>query len=192
MPVTKRTRVSLGINASKSPLFRGSKITKPGSNASPNVKQKAEHITPKVLKTTNVANCSPKPNPKLTPVVLTKKHHQYTPEEKRALQVSDIQLNQYWLMKERERLVFTVHQAELNEATKILRLFDMSSQFGPCIGISRSKRWARAHRLGLSPPIEVLAILLKQSNPNDVNTIDRAYVDELINSIHHPNVSSTS
>ncbi|RKF63667.1 DNA polymerase delta subunit 4 [Erysiphe neolycopersici] len=190
MPVTKRTRMSLGTNASKSPLFRGSKITKPGSSTTPNAKQKSQQIS-KALQTNNVVNRTPKSNPNLTPIVVTKKHL-YTPEEKSALQVSDLQLKQYWLKKERERLVFTVHQTELSEATKILRLFDMSSQYGPCIGISRSKRWARAHRLGLSPPIEVLAILLKQCNLNDARMVDRAYVDELINSVHHPNISSTT
>lgn len=49
----------------------------------------------------------------------------------------------------------------------------------PCIGISRSKRWARANRLGLSPPIEVLAVLLKRCT-KDVGNLEQAYVDELI------------
>ena len=51
----------------------------------------------------------------------------------------------------------------------------------PCIGIARIKRWQRAQRLGLKPPIEVLAVLLKEEA--DGNTgIERAHMDELLNS----------
>lgn len=32
----------------------------------------------------------------------------------------------------------------------------------PCVGLTRTKRWHRAQRLGLNPPIEVLAVLLKE------------------------------
>lgn len=32
----------------------------------------------------------------------------------------------------------------------------------PCIGLTRLKRWQRADRLGLNPPVEVLAVLLKE------------------------------
>lgn len=35
----------------------------------------------------------------------------------------------------------------------------MSSQYGPCIGTPRATRWHRARRLGLEPPIEVLAVM---------------------------------
>lgn len=47
----------------------------------------------------------------------------------------------------------------------------------PCIGISRLKRWRRAHMLNLNPPIEVLAVLLRDQNGV---TKQRAYVDELM------------
>jgi DNA polymerase delta subunit 4 len=75
---------------------------------------------------------------------------------------------------------------------KILRHFDLSSQYGvsstfllnndtpltfpqPCIGISRAKRWHRAHQLKLNPPIEVLAVLLKGKD-----TKQEAYIGELL------------
>ena len=54
-----------------------------------------------------------------------------------------------------------VHQKSLSLPEKILRHFDLSSQYGPCIGISRLKRWKRAESLSLNPPIEVLAVLMK-------------------------------
>jgi DNA polymerase delta subunit 4 len=43
------------------------------------------------------------------------------------------------------------------------------------------KRWVRANKLGLNPPIEVLAVLLKEEQKGN-NKIERAYVDELMNS----------
>ncbi len=51
----------------------------------------------------------------------------------------------------------------------------------PCIGIPRTRRWKRAHDLGLRPPIEVLAVLLKEQD-DDKSQAQRAHVDELMNS----------
>lgn len=93
-------------------------------------------------------------------------------------------------------LVTPVHQNDLDMEEKILRHFDLSSQYGvrevpscsstkspehmltlsqPCIGIARLKRWRRANMLKLNPPIEVLAVLLK-----DGNVCERAHMDELL------------
>lgn len=44
------------------------------------------------------------------------------------------------------------------------------------------KRWQRAHRLGLEPPIEVLAVLLQEQEGKDKLAVQRSYVDELLNS----------
>jgi len=41
------------------------------------------------------------------------------------------------------------------------------------------KRWNRAFKLGLNPPIEVLAVLLKEENKGNTK-IERAHVDELM------------
>jgi DNA polymerase delta subunit 4 len=51
----------------------------------------------------------------------------------------------------------------------------------PCIGVARMKRWVRANKLGLNPPIEVLAVLLKEEKKGN-SRIERAYVDELMSS----------
>lgn len=51
----------------------------------------------------------------------------------------------------------------------------------PCIGIARLKRWKRANLLGLKPPIEVLAVLLKEMDSGDAKA-QRAHVDELMSS----------
>lgn len=54
-----------------------------------------------------------------------------------------------------------MHQTNQTLEEKILRHFDLSSQFGPCIGISRLERWKRAQRLGLAPPKEVLDVAVR-------------------------------
>ena len=43
------------------------------------------------------------------------------------------------------------------------------------------KRWVRADKLGLAPPIEVLAVLLREEQRGN-GKIERAYVDELMSS----------
>ena len=43
------------------------------------------------------------------------------------------------------------------------------------------KRWERANKLGLRPPIEVLAVLLKEETRGN-SKIERAHVDELMSS----------
>ncbi|ETE56292.1 DNA polymerase delta subunit 4, partial [Ophiophagus hannah] len=44
---------------------------------------------------------------------------------------------------------------------EILKQFDLSCQYGPCIGITRMQRWERAKFLGLNPPTTVQNLLLK-------------------------------
>lgn len=43
------------------------------------------------------------------------------------------------------------------------------------------KRWQRAERLGLNPPVEVLAVLLKEGAKGEKG-LERAHMDELMNS----------
>lgn len=43
------------------------------------------------------------------------------------------------------------------------------------------KRWNRAYKLGLQPPIEVLAVLLKEEEKGN-GAIEKAYVDSLMSS----------
>lgn len=101
--------------------------------------------------------------------------------ELRAEKVSDAQINRYWKGVEAARISKRVHQEDLSQAEKVLRYFDVSSQYGPCIGIPRAKRWYRAERLGLDPPIEVLAVLLKEEG-HGKKEIERAAIDRLMES----------
>lgn len=99
--------------------------------------------------------------------------------EERAARVSEAEVKRYWRAKEEERKTKRVHQEGLSTNEKILRYFDISSQFGPCIGIARMKRWKRADALGLKPPIEVLAVLLKEQARQSKDA-DHAYLDDLL------------
>jgi DNA polymerase delta subunit 4 len=129
-------------------------------------------------------------------------------EEQRARKISDAQIKKYWRAKEAQRLAPRVHQEDLGVREKVLREWDMSGEFGvshfclleflwnqrmkgqvtdnlvlqPCIGIARLKRWKRANALGLDPPIEVLAVLLKEMEEGGAAKSQRAHVDELLSS----------
>ncbi|KAG6008536.1 hypothetical protein E4U21_004376 [Claviceps maximensis] len=100
----------------------------------------------------------------------------------RAEKLTDTHINNYWKGIERERKAPRVHQEGLSVNDKVLRYFDVSSQYGPCIGIERTKRWQRAERLGLKPPIEVLAVLLKEHKKASGGG-ETAQIDSILNSI---------
>ncbi|KXH68449.1 DNA polymerase delta [Colletotrichum salicis] len=100
--------------------------------------------------------------------------------EVKAEKISDAQINKYWKSIEAQRIAPRVHQGDVSLAERVLRYFDVSSQYGPCIGLQRMKRWQRAERLGLNPPIEVLAVLLKEEKKGHAS--ERAHLDELMDS----------
>ncbi|KAI8086896.1 DNA polymerase delta, subunit 4-domain-containing protein [Gilbertella persicaria] len=56
------------------------------------------------------------------------------------------------------------HQEHLDKTDKLLRAFDLTYAYGPCVGIKRMKRWERAHLLGQSPPEIVKEILLNDKS----------------------------
>lgn len=101
--------------------------------------------------------------------------------ELNAEKVTDAQIKRYWKGVEAARISKRVHQEDLSQAEKVLRYFDVSSQYGPCIGIPRAKRWYRAEKLGLNPPIEVLAVLLKEERQGN-KEIERAAMDRIMES----------
>jgi len=102
-----------------------------------------------------------------------------TKQEQEALKISDVQIKAYWKRLESERKAPRVHQQGLSLHEKILRQFDISSQFGPCLGIARTNRWKRAEGLNLDPPIEVLAVLVKEELQGNTH-MEKARVDELM------------
>ncbi|KAM4059146.1 DNA polymerase delta, subunit 4 domain-containing protein [Hirsutella rhossiliensis] len=105
-----------------------------------------------------------------------------TEAEAQAEEISDAQINKYWKAVESQRKAPRVHQEDLDVSEMVLRYFDVSSQYGPCIGLDRMKRWQRAERLGLNPPIEVLAVLLKEDKKG-TRDIETAQMDKILSSI---------
>ncbi|KLO91141.1 DNA polymerase delta subunit 4 [Fusarium fujikuroi] len=101
--------------------------------------------------------------------------------ELQAEKVTDAQIKKYWKSIEDQWTTPRLHQQGVSLNEKVLRYFDVSSQYGPCIGMPRIKRWKRAERLGLNPPIEVLAVLLKEESKGN-NKIETAHMDEILNS----------
>ncbi|KAG0700773.1 DNA polymerase delta, subunit 4-domain-containing protein [Suillus ampliporus] len=53
-----------------------------------------------------------------------------------------------------------IHAEGQNKIHQILRVFDMSYEYGPCVGMTRLERWERAASFDLHPPEEVRDILL--------------------------------
>jgi len=107
-----------------------------------------------------------------------------TDVELKAEKVSAKEIERYWSKIDEARIAKVTHKkhtAGLTTGEKVLRYFDVSSQYGPCIGMSRLKRWQRAEKLGLKPPIEVLAVLLREEASGNKD-IERAHLDELMNS----------
>ncbi|KAI3341482.1 DNA polymerase delta, subunit 4-domain-containing protein [Ustulina deusta] len=104
-----------------------------------------------------------------------------TEAELRADKITDRQISRYWRDIESERRTKRLHQEDLSLAEKILRYWDVSSQYGPCVGVSRLKRWQRADRIGLNPPLEVLAVLMREEDKG-TRGIETAYMDNILNS----------
>jgi len=74
----------------------------------------------------------------------------------------------YRAVKVKMGSVEPIHSGNQTKVHHILRVFDLSYQYGPCIGVSRLERWERASALGLNPPNEVHEILLtKQGREQD-------------------------
>ncbi|KIW01913.1 uncharacterized protein PV09_06754 [Verruconis gallopava] len=196
MPAAKRrtsggpTASSKAKSRSQSTLaFHGksNKITKPGSGiASGKLKQDSPALGPadaieipteaepdvKKSTTTEVS---------IAKQAKTEAEAPLTPEEVEASKVKEAQIKKYWQEKESLRKAPRVHQDGLSLHEKICREFDTDGRYGPCVGIARIKRWKRAHKLGLKPPIEVLAVLLQEQEEENVKA-QHSHVDELMSS----------
>ena len=54
-----------------------------------------------------------------------------------------------------------------DEIEEELRRFDMDMTYGPCIGVTRLRRWERAAAMGLRPPPRLRDLLLRRCAPAD-------------------------
>ncbi len=55
---------------------------------------------------------------------------------------------------------------------QLLHQFDLNPSLGPCMSISRSQRWLRAHRLGKQPPREVMDVIERVGAAADVSILE--------------------
>ncbi|KAG8835552.1 hypothetical protein FRC17_002472 [Serendipita sp. 399] len=61
-----------------------------------------------------------------------------------------------------------VHAQSEDRIHRILRIFDLSYEYGPCVGVTRLERWKRAEELGLNPPTEVRDLLLSEKGEGEL------------------------
>ncbi|KAL9102047.1 MAG: hypothetical protein Q9163_002755 [Psora crenata] len=196
MPPGRRGRppgsTSVSKNAQKTLAFgpnASNKIKKPTSVPQSHIKKlspsQKSAFSDAVSEAEIAAPESPVEDVRIEGKTLPIRHQQVEKEVKRdekevaALKVSEAQIKKYWKEKEDARIAPRVHQEGLGVHEKILRHFDLNTQFGPCIGITRTRRWKRADNLGLKPPLEVLAVLLKEEESGE-KEVERAYVDTLM------------
>lgn len=76
--------------------------------------------------------------------------------------------------EKKENGLRTVSQDKLD--LDMLKQFDLTWEYGPCIGITRLQRWERAKLLGLDPPIKVKEAVLKhKEDPQYLNSLWHEY-----------------
>ncbi|KAN0084859.1 DNA polymerase delta, subunit 4 domain containing protein [Elaphomyces granulatus] len=193
MPPSRHRSGNRAVKQATLSFGQKSRVSKASTTASTKKEKDIERIANSVSAEDSLdeqATVTPplKSDPPTTEVVIRTqaKEQPQAEEDVRALKVTEADLKRYWKNEERKRrargrfiipgAVLIVREDGLDTYEKILRHFDLSSQYGPCVGISRLSRWRRAQMLSLDPPIEVLAVLLKEDG--DVNP--RAYIDELM------------
>ncbi|KAF3045703.1 hypothetical protein E8E11_000977 [Didymella keratinophila] len=193
MPPKRRVSGPTAKSQQSTLAFHGgaNKVTKPGARAQDAKKNVLSKSAPKAIKP-EVIDLETVEETKPTTVEadiidqvkkeVAAQKVETAPEDEAAKRISDATIKKYWTAKEKQRLAPRVHQNDISLHEKILREFDMSAQYGPCTGIARLKRWKRANRFDLDPPIEVLAVLLKeQESAKDKLAVQRSHVDELLN-----------
>ncbi|GMK54597.1 hypothetical protein CspeluHIS016_0111830 [Cutaneotrichosporon spelunceum] len=104
----------------------------------------------------------PKPKPK--------KEAPQQPEKERrpALDPNGKEWNALWKDAKAEMGgMAPIHGEKDNKVQNILRVFDMTSKYGPYVGITRLERWERAKKWGLQPPEGIKQILLTEQGEDD-------------------------
>jgi len=68
-------------------------------------------------------------------------------------------------------LIIVDEEEQKKIEVELLREFDLTEKFGPCIGLSRMQRWHRAERFGLEPTPKVRKVLemLELGDPQQQN-----------------------
>lgn len=132
MPATRRSRTSGGPiskGGQKSLSFNQSKITQPSSKEKGISLPSTSASVPSTA-SVNVGHVSSEAA--VAQQAAAEVARPRTEEEGEAEKVTDAQVRRYWREREEERRTPRVHQEGLGVEEKILRLFDMSSQYGVC------------------------------------------------------------
>lgn len=143
MPPKRSTRHSSGpaTKGSQQTLaFSSSKVSKPSTptattSQKSKLAQSISSLTPEDIDTKDVGHVSSEAataQQASAEVERVSKKEERTEEEERAAKVTDAQIRKYWRERENERRAPRVHQQELGVEEKVLRLFDISSQYGVC------------------------------------------------------------
>nr|TKW11567.1 hypothetical protein SEVIR_6G240700v2 [Setaria viridis] len=64
-------------------------------------------------------------------------------------------------------LYLIISEEEYGAEEEALRQFDMDTSYGPCIGVTRLRRWDRAAAMGLRPPPHVRDLILRRHHHGD-------------------------
>lgn len=138
MPPTRRARTSTGPaakGAQKTLSFGSSKVGKTTST-----KDKLTSPSSAKPSTLKVDDVEPGHVTSEAAIIeqteIVKAEVERSPEEEKASKVTDAQIKRYWRDREAERRAPRVHQEELSVEEKVLRLWDMSSQYGVCFTFS--------------------------------------------------------
>lgn len=162
MPPARRSRSSgaAAKGSQKTLSFGASKVTKPSSSSSSAKKGKTSVPAPLLSKAIDVEIEKVDVEAGAAAEIKAEQKREKSAEEQQAARVSEAQIRRYWKEREAERRAPRVHQQELRVEEKILRLFDMSSQYGVRIsmflllfcrcsvcegwdGVKRSEVWGR-------------------------------------------------
>lgn len=72
-----------------------------------------------------------------------------------------------------------IHAENHSMEDHILRFFDVSYQYGPCIGVTRLQRWERAQALGLNPPEVIKQLLTNEDGTERAEVKDCVFLGEV-------------
>ncbi|KAI0042734.1 hypothetical protein FA95DRAFT_1564020 [Auriscalpium vulgare] len=102
------------------------------------------------------------------------------PVKRARLDMGDKRWNKaYGVAREKMGHIEPIHAAGQTKVHHILRVFDLSYEYGPCIGVTRLERWERAAALGLNPPQEIYDILTTREGIEDVKLVRNVFYEEV-------------
>ncbi|KAK7052312.1 DNA polymerase delta subunit 4 [Favolaschia claudopus] len=79
----------------------------------------------------------------------------------------------------RGKVVKPIHGENQDKFHNALRLFDLSYEYGPCVGVTRLQRWERAEKMGLNPPLEIHDILTSAPGQKEISYTMSVFHDQV-------------